>query len=131
MNRLYPRCDSLTAESIMWTMYKLMIIIPSTIADPALDSGWPDFLHAVESMPGLRREATVRVSACLYGEQEIGIFHELFFDTLADLQDAMGSPEGLAAGQMIQQLTRGQMTLLIAEHREDDIENLQKYRQDS
>jgi hypothetical protein len=56
--------------------------------------------------------------------------HELFFDTLADLQYAMRSPEGLAAGQIIQQITQGQMTLLVAEHHEDDIDNLRQYRQD-
>jgi hypothetical protein len=111
-------------------MYKLMIIVPPDIDEPVLDAGWPDFLHAAESMPGLQREATVRVSASLYGVQEIGMVHELFFETLADLQEAMRSPEGLATGQIIQQLTQGQMTLLIADHREDDIENLRQYRQD-
>ncbi|MFC1997952.1 hypothetical protein ACFLXI_10190 [Chloroflexota bacterium] len=111
-------------------MYKLMIIIPPHIEEPVLTDGWPEFLHAAESMPDLQREASVRVSTSLYGTQEIGMVHELFFETLADLQSAMQSPEGLAAGQIIQQLTQGQMTLLIAEHREDDIENLRQYRQD-
>ncbi len=111
-------------------MYKLMILIPPNIEDPVLDTGWPDFLHAAESMPGLLREATVRVSASLYGTQEVALVHELFFETLADLQIAMASPAGVSAGQIIQQLTEGQMTLLIAEHREDDIENLRQYRQD-
>lgn len=111
-------------------MYKLMIVIPPHIEEPVSDASWPDFLHAAESMPGLQREATVRVAASLYGAQEIGMVHELFFETVADLQEAMRSPEGLAAGEIIQQLTQGQMTLLIAEHREDDIENLRQYRQD-
>ena len=106
-----------------------MIIIPPQIEEPILTEGWPAFLHTAESMPGLQRESSVRVTASLYGTQEIGMIHELFFDTLADLQDAMRSPEGLATGQIIQQLTDGQMTLLIAEHREDDIENLQQHRQ--
>jgi hypothetical protein len=110
-------------------MYKLMIIVPPTIEDPLLNAGWPDFLHAAESMPGLQREASVRVAASLYGTQEISMVHELFFETLSDLQEAMRSPEGLAAGEIIQQITQGQMTLLIAEHREDDIENLRQYRQ--
>ena len=111
-------------------MYKLMIIIPSDVEEPVLNASWPDFLHAAESMPGLMREASVRVSASLFGTQEISMVHELFFETLADLQDAMRSEEGLATGQLIQQITQGQMTLLIAEHREDDIENLRQYRQD-
>lgn len=111
-------------------MYKLMILIPPSIEDPVSDASWPEFLHAAESMPGLQREATVRVAASLYGAQEVGMLHELFFETLTDLQEAMRSPEGLSAGQIIQQITQGQMTLLIAEHREDDIENLRQHRQD-
>ena len=114
----------------MYAMYKLMIIIPPDIEEPVLNAGWPDFLHAAESMPGLQREASVRVTASLYGTQEIGMVHELFFETLEDLQEAMRSSEGLATGQIIQQLTQGQMTLLVAEHREDGIGNLRQYRQD-
>lgn len=111
-------------------MYKLMILVPPDIQEPILDPNWPDFLHAAENMPGLQREASVRVVGSLYGVQGIAMVHELYFETLTDLQEAMRSPEGLAAGQIIQQLTQGQMTLLIAEHREDDIENLRQYRQD-
>ena len=111
-------------------MYKLMIVVPPNIINQAFDTGWPEFLHQAESMPGLLRETSVRVVGSLYGDQEIDMVHELYFDTLEDLQNAMRAPEGLAAGQIIQQLTQGQMTLLIAEHREDDIENLRQYRQD-
>jgi hypothetical protein len=110
-------------------MYKLMIIIPAHIEDPMLNARWPDFLHAAESMPGLLREASVRVVTALFGSQEINMVHELFFETLTDLQEAMQSPDGLLAGQIIQELTHGQMTLLVAEHREDDIENLRSYQQ--
>ena len=114
----------------MYAMYKLMILVHPNIEGPVFDAGWPDFLHAAESMPGLLREATVRVSATLYGTYEVSLVHELFFETHADLQIAMASSAGVTAGQIIQQLTEGQMTLLIAEHREDDIENLRQYRQD-
>jgi uncharacterized protein (TIGR02118 family) len=112
-------------------MYKLMIVIPPDIEDPVLKDNWPAFLHTAESMPGLQREASVRVAAALYGQQEISMVHELYFETLSDLQAAMTSPEGLATGEIIQQLTGGQMTLLIAEHREDEVENLRQYQQES
>jgi hypothetical protein len=111
-------------------MYKVMIIVPPNIITPDFDAGWPEFLHQAESMPGLLREATVRVAGSLYGSHEIDMIHELYFETLVDLQNAMSSPAGLAAGQIIQQLTQGKMTLLIAEHREDNIENLRRFRQD-
>ena len=37
---------------------------------------------------------------------------------------------GGIAAMVVLPLTQGQMTLLVAEHREDDIENLRQYRQD-
>ena len=123
------RCISPVSTSIMWFMYKLMIIIPADIEDPMLKARWPDFLRAAESMPGLLREANARVVTSLFGDQQINMVHELFFETLIVLQEAMQSPDGLIAGQIIQDLTQGQMTLLVAEHREDDIENLRSYQQ--
>jgi len=111
-------------------MYKLVILIHPAAEGPAFDEGWPEFLHTAENMPGLRYEATVRVITRLFGDHEISMMHELFFESHHDLQEAMLSPQGLAAGQILQQLTQGQMTLLIAEHRQDDIENLRQYRQD-
>ena len=43
-------------------MYKLMILIPPAAEGPALDEGWPEFLYSAERMPGLVREASVRVT---------------------------------------------------------------------
>lgn len=110
-------------------MYKLVILIPPEVEDLNFDLEWPEFLHRAERMPGLVREATIRVTRQLFGVHQVGLIHELFFENEGALQAAMGSPEGEAAGQILQQLTQGQMTLLIAEHREDDIENLRQYRQ--
>ncbi|HBX68152.1 MAG TPA: hypothetical protein DEH25_01855 [Chloroflexi bacterium] len=111
-------------------MYKLIILIPPVAEGLALDEGWPEFLHNAERMPGLLREASIRVTAQLFGDHPVSTLHELFFADQTALQAAMSSPEGLAAGQILQQITRGQMTLLIAEHREDEAENLRQYRQD-
>ena len=111
-------------------MHKLIILIPSQVIGTAFHDGWPKFLHNAEAMPGLIREATVQVQSALYGESQIGIIHELFFDSQADLQEAMASTAGLEAGLILQKLTNGQMTLLVAEHNEDDIENLRGYRTD-
>lgn len=110
-------------------MYKLVILIPPEVENSSFDQTWPEFLHWAERMPGLVREATIRVTRQLFGRHKVGLIHELFFESERALQTAMSSPEGEAAGQILQQLTQGQMTLLIAEHREDDIENLRQYRQ--
>lgn len=108
-------------------MHKLVILIEPP-ADPfAFDDGWPAFLHLAEAMPGLVREAAARVSSALYGSYNVSMIHELFFATSEDLQQALTSPQGQAAGRALQQITGGRMTLLVAEHREDSIENLRKY----
>lgn len=108
-------------------MHKLLILILPT-GDPGFDDLWPGFLHAAERIPGLRREATSRVSQLLFGDLRCQMIHELFFDTLADLENGLDSPEGQHAGLLLQQITGGRMVLLLAEHTEDDIEHLRQFQ---
>ncbi len=54
----------------------------------------------------------------IYGDVQVALIHELYFDTQEALKQAMESPQGQAAGQMLQRLTAGRMTLLIAHHLE-------------
>jgi uncharacterized protein (TIGR02118 family) len=109
-------------------MHKLVIQIEPLDDWSDFEERWPQFLHLVESMPGLLREATCRVDAFLYGDKPLAMIHELYFDSLEAAQQAMASPEGNAAGRLLQVMTHGQMTLFFADHKEDDIENLRKYR---
>lgn len=109
-------------------MHKLIILIEPQAEGPLFDEHWPEFLHQAERMPGLLREATVRVLRPLYGDHPVSMIHELFFASQQDLYLALGSPAGQAAGQLIQQITDGYVTLLVAEHKEDDAENLRRYQ---
>ena len=109
-------------------MYKLIILIGPIADTSPFGETWPEFLHLAESMPSLVREATVRVDNVLYGDQQINMIHEFFFNTQGDLRKALTSKQGQAAGKILQKITDGRMTLLIAEHKEDDIANLRKYR---
>lgn len=110
-------------------MYKLIILIPQQAKDSTFDDSWPRFLFHAERMPGLLREATIRVHHVLTGDSDIDIIHELYFESLRDLQIAMASEPGQAAGMILQQITGGRVSLLIAEHKEDTIDNLRQYRQ--
>lgn len=112
-------------------MYKLVIMVGPLENGAAFDDAWPDFLHEVESMPGLRREATSRVDSVLYGTVPVAFVHELFFDSLEDARVAMASPQGRAAGKLLQTMTRGQLTLYLADHKEDDLENILKFKSQS
>jgi uncharacterized protein (TIGR02118 family) len=109
-------------------MVKLVIMIEPLENWDAFEASWPRFLHLVESMPGLRREATSRVDSILYGSLQVGMVHELFFDSLETAKQAMASVEGRAAGTLLQGMTRGQVTLFLADHKEDDLANISKYR---
>lgn len=113
-------------------MYKLIILLGPVSETASFREGWPEFLHQAEGMPGLEREATVQVqNPPLFGDQDIRVIHELFFENQNSLQRAMASPPGQAAGQILQKISGGDLTLLIAEHKEDSGENLRKYSQES
>lgn len=108
-------------------MHKLVIMIEDPEAQIEVDEAWPQFLHLSERMPGLIREATSRVEQVLYGRYHPVLIHELFFDSFTDLQQAMTSPEGRAAGELLQKMTGGRLTLLLADHKEDELANIRRY----
>ncbi len=108
-------------------MHKLIILIEST-STPDFHIYWPRFLHAAENMPGLRREATSRVNQLLYGDLQCTLVHELFFDSLTALQAGLASESGKEAGRLLQEMTSGRVRLLIADHSEDTLENIRKYK---
>jgi len=108
-------------------MNKLIILVEST-ATPGFHNFWPRFLHAAENIPGLRREATSRISKLLYGDTQYALVHELFFDSLVALEAGLASPSGKEAGRILQEMTGGRVQLLIADHSEDNMDNIRKYR---
>jgi hypothetical protein len=108
-------------------MHKLIILVESTTT-PDFHVFWPRFLHAAENIPGLRREATSRVSQVLFGDMQCSLIHELYFDSYKILQHGMASESGQEAGRLLQEMTAGRVKLLVADHSEDELENIRKYR---
>ncbi len=108
-------------------MHKLIILLESTTT-PDFHVFWPRFLHAAEKMPGLLRETTSRINQELYGELECALIHELYFDSYPALRAGLASEAGKEAGQLLQEMTNGRVRLLIADHSEDDLENIRKHR---
>ncbi len=109
-------------------MYKLIILIPPPFDNGAFYEQWPQFLHAAEQMPGLVRESSVHPHAHVFGPYRLEILHELYFESLTDLEAALLSPEGQAAGDLLQRITNRRVTLLIAEHKEDSLERIRSFR---
>ena len=110
-------------------MHKLMILIEDTVNQEEFEGGWPSFLKLVESLPGLRREATTNVENLVFGRFTYQIIHELFFDKMDDTRAAMSTEAGREAGKILQQITQGKLTILFADHKEDIPENILKYRE--
>ena len=111
-------------------MHKLVILIDQLDDEAQFDEMWPEFLHVSERMPGLKREATCRVENILYGAHQPALLHELFFESLEDIQKALSSDEGRRAGELLQRMTGGRMSLFIADHKEDEIENIRRFQQE-
>jgi len=108
-------------------MQKLIILVESTTT-PDFHVFWPRFLHAAENIPGLQREATSRIGEILYGDMQCSLIHELFFDSYKSLQLGLASESGKEAGRLLQEMTGGRVGLLIADHNEDELENIRKYK---
>ncbi|RMF49060.1 MAG: hypothetical protein D6755_02900 [Anaerolineae bacterium] len=99
-------------------MYKLVIIVPRQSVIHSLQEHWPKFLHLAERMPGLVRESHTRPHTYLYGMQRLELIQEFYFPDLPALEAALLSDVGQAAGSMLQEITGGRVTVLIAEHME-------------
>jgi len=112
-------------------MHKLVIVIEALEDEASFESGWPQFLHLAERMPGLLKETTSRTLNVLYGSYPYTMVHELYFDTLEATQRAMSSEEGRAAGKVLQSISRGRLALFFADHNEDNLDNIRKYTQET
>lgn len=108
-------------------MFKLMILIEPEVNEAVLYDGWPQFLAHAENLPGLVRIVTAPVHNQLTGNYRPLMVHELHFNTQEALREAMTSEEGVLAGETLQRITGGAVTLLVAGHMEDTSENLRSY----
>jgi len=109
-------------------MHKIVILIEPLDDPQVFEDSWPKFLHHAERMPGLVRESSSHVDTFLYGSGNYIQMHELYFDARTDAQNAMASPEGRAAGALLQQITQGRLSLFLADHREDNLENIRQFK---
>jgi uncharacterized protein (TIGR02118 family) len=107
-------------------MQKLVILVDPAENENAFEKGWPAFLALAEKLPGLRREATSHVENIITGKLDYSLVHELYFDSMEDMKQALASPVGRMAGTKLQEITHGRVTLYYADHTEDSAENLQR-----
>ena len=106
-------------------MFKLIILIEPQSDWLQFEQDWPEFLSRAESMPGLVRESTSPIHNLIHGNLPVAMIHELYFEDRQALQAALESPQGREAGQVLQSITKGKVTLLFADHLEDELQNIQ------
>ena len=116
-----------TNYDIIFAMFKLIILIEPGIDEAGFFDGWPQFLAHAENLPELVKVVSAPVHNRLTGQFNPLMVHELYFPTQQALQRAMTSEEGVAAGETLQRITGGAVTLLVAGHMEDSGENLRAY----
>lgn len=108
-------------------MFKLIILIEPEVDEGDFFDGWPQFLARAENLSGLVKIVSAPVHSVLTGEYHPLMVHELHFETQQALKEAMTSEEGRAAGETLQRITNGAVSLLVAGHMEDTGENLRAY----
>lgn len=102
-------------------MYKLIVIFRKPPDVMALESRWSqEFVAKAEKMPGLRRVSVSRVVGAPGGATDLHLIHEFYFNDLTDLQSAITSEAGRAAGQALMGFAGDYVTLAFAEHLEED-----------
>jgi uncharacterized protein (TIGR02118 family) len=100
-------------------VHKLVLLFGQPEEPVEFDRRWSEeFVTVIERMPGLRRVTVGRVTGVAAGEAPPYLLHEFLFDSHAALMDAMGSPEGQAAGRALMALAHGKVAICFAEHHE-------------
>jgi prolyl-tRNA editing enzyme YbaK/EbsC (Cys-tRNA(Pro) deacylase) len=107
-------------------MHKLVILIDKPENENYFERLWPLFLRWAEQMPGLRREVTTRVAVPILGANELQLIHELYFESAEAAKAALNSEAGRKAGENLQKITKGKMSLFLADHMEDTVKNAQE-----
>ena len=112
-------------------MYQLLILIPLKVNLNSFDEGWPDFLAAAEDMEGLIRESVSRIDRSIYGQNNIRRIYSFLFRDKPTFEQSLLSPPGEKAGQIIHDITGGDVILLGGSFQEDSLERIQSWEETS
>ena len=102
-------------------MHKLMVVFHSSGDPLTLESQWSEeFVARAEQMPDLRRVSVSRVVGGPGGKLNLHLVHELFFDDLNALENALASQEGQEAGKALISFAGDNVSVYFARHLEED-----------
>lgn len=97
-------------------MVKLVAVYRKPADVAAFDQYFAE-IHAplARKMPGLRRLEVARITGAPGGDSDLHQIVDMYFDSADDLQAALASPEGRAAGKDVGNFARRLVSLHIAE----------------
>jgi hypothetical protein len=96
-------------------MVKFMIQFQRPANAGVFEDAYNAFLAAVERMPLVTRRQVVHVSGTPRGETSLHRILEVYFEDQFRLENALKSPEGQAAGGMLNRFPPGSVEMYFAE----------------
>jgi uncharacterized protein (TIGR02118 family) len=102
-------------------MHKLMVVFKSSDDSLTLETQWStEFVARAERMPGLRRVSVSRIVGGPGGSVDLHLVHELYFDDLDALREALASDLGQEAGRALMDFGGENVSIYFAQHLEED-----------
>ena len=102
-------------------MHKLMVVFKSSDESLKLETEWStEFVARAERMPGLRRVSVSRIVGGPGASLELHLIHELYFDDLDSLKEALASEQGQEAGRALMAFGGENVSVYFAQHLEED-----------
>ena len=101
-------------------MYKLVALFTRPADSEAFDAGFNIFLPLADALPGLRKVVVSHAHGGPEGGTSYHLMHELLFDDLAAVREAMASEAGLAAARQLWAFAAENVTLFFADHLEEE-----------
>ena len=108
-------------------MYQMVIILPANLDLKLFDEKWPHFLEAAEQMPGLIQESVTRFDQVLFGSSEIKRLYTFSFKDRPSLENALTSPSGEKAGDILHSIAGGKITILSGDYQTDSLDRIQSF----
>ena len=101
-------------------MYKLVALFTHPADPDAFDEGFNIYLPLTDALPGLRKVIVSHAHGGPEGATPFYLMHELIFDDLLSVREAMASPPGLSAARQLWAFAADNVSLFFAEHQEEE-----------
>lgn len=93
-------------------MVKVVILLRAGLSTTS--ESYNDFLIKLDALPGLRRKAVSDVFGAMSGRMPYHTIIEAYFDSREAMEQALISPEGVAAGRALQRFAGPDATTMYA-----------------